>query len=206
MLHKEAVSSELFELLTNLMGQEAFNGMRLVGGTALALQFGHRISVDIDLFGYQEEDDVGLVAILSELGSVERVGSSASIHVFFVDGIKVDFVNYPYPWLDGEVLSERIRMASVRDIAAMKVAAITNRGSRKDFIDLYFLLQEYRLDDICSFYREKFSDGNEWLALRSMTFFEDADREPMPAMLRAISWSEVKSCIVNAVREYSGFH
>jgi hypothetical protein len=100
---------------------------------------------------------------------------------------------------------EGIRMAPTRDIAAMKIAAITQRGSKKDFIDLYCLLQQFSLPEILGFYEEKISDGNRWLALRSIPYFTDADQQPSPAMHIDVSWEEVKTTILNAVSQVSGF-
>lgn len=80
----------------------------------------------------------------------------------------------------------------------MKIAAITQRGSRKDFIDLYLLLNTFSLNQILQFYDSKFSDGNRFLALRSLVFFEDAEREPMPKMFLEVSWDSIKTRIVKA--------
>lgn len=201
MLQTKTVSPELLGLLTQLIQLETLQPLRLVGGTALALQLGHRNSVDIDLFGQHSVDDNQLVAAMQDIGEVEVVGGSKSIKVYFVNGIKVDIVNYHYPWLDPAITTDNIRMASVRDIAAMKIAAITQRGSKKDFIDLYFLLQQFTLPEILSFYKQKITDGNVWMALRSIPHFEDADRQPMPGMYHDISWDTIKSHIEAATRQ-----
>lgn len=204
MLHTETVSVELLGLMTQLMEVEDLGSLRLVGGTALAFQLGHRTSIDIDLFGEHTLHADDLTAILRDFGQVEIVRESASINIYFVNGIKVDFVNYPYGWLDTEVTLEKIRMASIRDIAAMKIAAIANRGSKKDFIDLYFLLQHYSLADIFTFYKDKITDGNEWMALRSLSYFDDAEQQPMPDMFQDVSWPTMKSHIQDTVRIYAG--
>lgn len=201
MLQTKTVSPELLGLLTQLIQLETLQPLRLVGGTALALQLGHRNSVDIDLFGQHSLDDNQLVAAMQDIGEVEVVGGSKSIKVYFVNGIKVDIVNYHYPWLDPAITTDNIRMASVRDIAAMKIAAIIQRGSKKDFIDLYFLLQQFTLPEILSFYKQKITDGNVWMALRSIPYFEDADRQPMPGMYHDILWDTIKSHIEAATRQ-----
>ena len=205
MLYRETVSSELLELLERLMKVEDLQSLRLVGGTALALQLGHRNSVDIDLFGRHEMDEQHLNRVLSAYATVEQLRGSKSIKVFLINGVKVDFVNYSYPWLDPVLEIENIRMASVRDIAAMKIAAITQRGSKKDFIDLYFLLQQFSLTEILAFYKQKITDGNEWMALRSIPYFDDADRQPMPAMFNTISWEAIKASITKAIEAHGGF-
>jgi hypothetical protein len=93
-------------------------------------------------------------------------------------------------------------LAAIEDIAAMKLAAITGRGSKKDFIDIYFILQKYGLSDILKFYEDKYSDGSIFLVLRSLAYFDDAEEEPMPKMLVNISWQEVKKTISNKLKTH----
>lgn len=205
MLQRAAVTAGLLELLGQLMKEEMLSSLRLVGGTALALQIGHRNSVDIDLFGKHDLDDQQFGQLFSQFKKVQLLRSSKSIRVYLVEGIKVDIVNYSYPWLAPIVLDEGIRMAALEDIAAMKIAAITQRGSKKDFIDLYFLLKVFSLEDILHFYEQKITDSNEWMALRSMAFFQDADVQPTPLMLKDVSWESIKRFVLMQVREYSGW-
>lgn len=94
-----------------------------------------------------------------------------------------------------------LRLAGSDDIATMKLQAITGRGSRKDFVDLAFLLERYRLAEMLGLYRQKYPDGSEYLVLRSLTYFDDAEEEPMPRMLVELGWEEVKKRIKEAVRE-----
>ena len=119
-----------------------------------------------------------------------------------MNDIKVDLVNYPYPWLEPVIITDGIRMADSKDIAAMKLAAITGRGTRKDFIDLYFLLKQYTLSEMVSFYEKKYSDGSSFLVLKSLTYFEDADREQTPVMMYHVRWEEVKRTITVLVRQF----
>ncbi|HEY6063386.1 MAG TPA: nucleotidyl transferase AbiEii/AbiGii toxin family protein, partial [Chitinophagaceae bacterium] len=100
-----------------------FSSLRLVGGTAMALQTGHRKSVDLDFFGTQFLEELELTATLSSLGSVTWLNKSNNIKSLLVNGIKVDFVNYSYPWLAGIVKEEDLRLSAIKDIAAMKLAA-----------------------------------------------------------------------------------
>lgn len=202
MLYTETVSKELLDLLKILMSISPFKELRLVGGTSLALQIGHRDSVDLDLFGNLSVDKIELDEILNQFDKVKSLGGSKSINVFFINGIKVDIVNYPYPWLEGSLIEDSIVLAGKRDIAAMKISAITQRGSKKDFIDLYFLLKDFSLKDILSFYKIKFQDANLWMAIRSLTYFDDANLQPMPKMFIEISWNEIKRHINEEVIKY----
>ncbi len=158
MLYRETVAPELLALLNQLTLIEEFSSLRLVGGTALALQLGHRESVDIDLFGRLDVTDEQLKNKLASFGTIEEINISLSIKQFFVNNVKVDIVNYRYLWLDPVHEVEGIRMASLSDIAAMKISAITQRGSKKDFIDLYFLLQHFTMMKVMSFYKEKITE------------------------------------------------
>lgn len=185
------------------MKLSALEDLLLVGGTALALQIGHRESIDIDLFGSHQLDQMALYDLLQKFGKVELVSSSESIFIYFVNDIKTDIVKYPYPWLNPPVVQGIIRMASLADIAAMKIAAITQRGSKKDFIDIYCLLEYFTLEDIMSFYKQKISDSNEWLALRSLTYFEDADQQPSPKLYLDVQWDDIKSMIRKEVIKLS---
>ena len=197
MLHKKAVGPRLLEFIDFLMQQPELNRFVLVGGTALALQIGHRVSVDADLFGIQPLEDLDLAGILAGFGPVTELKRSKSIQVFSVYSIKVDIVNYRYPLLRPIHSVSQIRMASLEDIAAMKLNAIAGRGSRKDFIDLYFLLQHFKLAEIMGFYSQKYTDGSAFMILKSLYYFEDADKEEMPRMLQPVSWESIKSFIEN---------
>lgn len=202
MLHRKAVNTELLELLNELMTHEMFNNFLLVGGTGLALQIGHRHSIDLDLFGKSELDEYEFTAFLNNLGRVQVLKKSKNILIYSVNGIKVDFVNYSYPWLKTPLVSENIRIASREDIGAMKLNAISGRGSKKEFIDLYFLLQEYSLRDLIKFFKDKYHDGSEFLVLKSLTYFEDADQDEMPKMSKTINWEEIKSELRKKIKKY----
>lgn len=202
MLHYQTIEPQTLELLRKLMQIEEFKGLRLVGGTSLALQIGHRQSVDIDLFGTLEIDEIELSEILHKVGSITLLKKTKNINIYLIDGIKVDIVNYPYAWLDEIYFKENIRHASQKDISAMKLAAITGRGSKKDFIDLYFLFQLYSLKEMLEFYKLKYYEASEILTLKSLAYFNDADEEEDPKMCKEITWVTVKSEITNRLKLY----
>ena len=203
MLHYETIIPETQSLLEKLSALPVLDDARLVGGTALALQLGHRTSVDLDFFGRINADSEELRDILREVGRVEVASVSKNINIFWVNGIKVDMVNYPYPWLDLPIEEDGVRLASLRDIAAMKVSAIVNRGTKKDFIDLYTLLRFFKLDDILDIYSRKYSDGSLFIVLKSLTYFDDAETDPMPNVLNDTTWETVKDSIRTVVRNAS---
>ena len=203
MLHYETIIPETHSLLEKLSTLPVLEDARLVGGTALALQLGHRTSVDRDFFGRINADSEDLRDILREVGRVEVASVSKNINIFWINGVKVDMVNYPYPWLDLPIVEDGVRLASLNDIAAMKISAIVNRGTKKDFIDLYTLLQHFALDEILDMYSRKYSDGSLFIVMKSLTYFDDAETDPMPNVLNDTTWETVKDFLRKVVRNSS---
>lgn len=203
MLQLSTIDTATLELLKKLMCFDVFKNMRLVGGTALALQIGHRKSIDLDFFGNIDFQNVYTAKTFANFNKVVILKSSKNINIFSIDDVKVDFVNYDYPWLQGELVTEGIRLAGFEDIAAMKLAAITGRGSRKDFIDIYFLLQQFGLKELLGFYNKKYFDGSEYMVLKSLTYFDDAEKDYDINMVQKVSWRKIKKDIINAVERYN---
>src|SRR5690554_5749968 len=201
MLQTQTVAPDLLEFLKKLMNEKTFDGFALAGGTSLALQMGHRNSIDIDLFGKSEIQHDLFFDILSDFGNAGISRNSKNIFIAEVDGIKVDFVNYKYELLDEILVVDGIRLISKKDIAAMKVAAISGRGSKKDFIDFYFLLQDFSLREILDFYNRKYHDGSEFLAVKSLMYYDDADIQPQPQMFKDFDWNECKRYILEETKK-----
>jgi predicted nucleotidyltransferase len=202
MLHYETVDEGTLGLLKQLQSLSILSEMRLVGGTSLALQIGHRKSIDIDLFGILSADYENLMDELKTLGEVVPLKNSKNIHSLLINEIKVDIVNYEYNWLTNKIKTDNIHLATIEDIAAMKLNAIIGRGSKKDFIDLFFILKDYSLATLIDFYSKKYNDGSTFLVLKSLTYFEDADMEEMPFMFNNIDWKTIKDNIKKAHAEY----
>jgi len=207
MLSLQTVLPDTLELLKVLMQQSLLKDMRLVGGTSLALQYGHRRSVDLDFFGQTTEDVDELTVMMRECSKDMIKGSCTKrIKTYFLNGVKVDVVNYDYKWIDDVVEEDGLRLASPKDIAAMKVNAVMGRGTKKDFIDVYFLLKHYSFDELIQFYLQKYTDGSEYRALLSMSYFADADPQPMPYMFQDVDWEMIKSEIKRRVEQYNRKH
>ncbi|MCF6223961.1 MAG: nucleotidyl transferase AbiEii/AbiGii toxin family protein [Flavobacteriaceae bacterium] len=202
MLHYETVNTKTLELLNKIQSVDIFKNLRLVGGTSLALQIGHRESIDLDFFGELHIDKFEILSALNRFGKVKIRQSTKNINIFSVNGVKVDIVNYPYPWLQKIHLEDNIKLAGKSDIGAMKLSAITGRGSKKDFIDLFFLLKEFSFKEILSFYETKYHDGSTFLVLRSLAYFDDADQEPMPKMIKNVDWDIVKEVITEKLKKF----
>ena len=203
MLSLRTIEPHTLELLRALMQEAALSELRLVGGTALALQYGHRSSVDLDLFGKIDVDGYELQSILSKYGVLKVENETKIIHQYYIDNIKVDIVNYPFEWISPIIEEDGIRLASPIDIAAMKVNAIEGRGTKKDFIDMYMLLQHYSLKEIIAFYQQKYPNYSIFRALRSLTYFEDAEDQFMPRMFIEDTWEDMKLYITNQVKLYN---
>ena len=204
MLSYSTVEPNTLALLKSLMEENAFSDMRLVGGTALALQYGHRQSIDLDFFGELSCDIEDTKAVLSKHGQVTILKETETIRIYIVNNIKVDFVHYNcYPWIEEAIVEDGIRLASAKDIAAMKINAIEGRGTRKDFVDIYFLLKHFTLSEIISFYKEKYPNYSDFRALMSLTYFEDAEQQPMPRMLDKTVWTDMQQKILEEVRKYN---
>jgi predicted nucleotidyltransferase component of viral defense system len=201
MLQISTVQPSTLELLINLQKIDFLKFTRLVGGTALALQLGHRHSIDLDFFGQLVADTESITDQLVREGfDVKIESNSKNIHVFRINGIKTDLVNYRYAWIDNMIEDSGIRLAGLKDIAAMKIATITNRGTKKDFIDIYFLLNRFSLKEIMDFYLEKYPDGSSFLAYKSLSYFADAENQVMPKMLIPTNWDKVKKRIIAEVK------
>ena len=202
MLHAETVEPSTLDLLKRLQRLPDLTNTRLVGGTALALHLGHRKSVDLDLFG-SFDPIMSYRKLLADAGySVEGV-ENGTVQSLRVDNVKVDLVNYPYPWMDDATEEGDIRLAGLKDIAAMKLSAVANRGRKKDFIDVARLLDLFTLDEMLAFYKSKFSVSEVSFPLRGLMYFDDAEEDPMPEMFDGdLTWENVKKTVVAATRKY----
>jgi len=196
MLQLSAIEQNTFELLKKLQKLPLLAKTRLVGGTALALQIGHRKSIDLDFFGELDFEIQELIDNIKEFADLTILSESKNIHIYSINGIKVDFVNYKYPWIDDAICEDGILLAGIKDIAAMKISAIIGRGTKKDFIDIAFLLQKFSLKDILDFYSLKYNDGSIFAAMKSLTYFDDAEDDIMPDMLIKKSWKQAKKEII----------
>ena len=204
MLFFKTLETQTLALLKRLQGLPELADTRLVGGTALALQLGHRISLDLDVFG-KWDYSLDLRQILSSVGQAEKASGTPDgrMAFFFIEGVKVDFVSYEmFEWLEPPVMEDGVRLAGIKDIAAMKINAITNRGSRKDFVDIARLLDDCSLEDMFGWFLQKYPDANPALALRSLAYFADAETMPMPRMMIPFDWGEAKERIRSAVSDF----
>jgi predicted nucleotidyltransferase component of viral defense system len=206
MLQTFTVEKQTLALLKRLQQLPVFHNSRLVGGTALALHLGHRNSIDLDFFGSFEYSLIDFTDAFNREGfTFNSTQNTSLINIFDIEGVKVDIVNYPFEWLEAPVEDDGIILAGMKDIASMKLAAITNRGTKKDFIDIYFLLQHYSLNEMLQFYKLKYKTDAIYNVIRSLVYFADAESDPLPKMYVPLQWNDVKSSIKDSVKEISIF-
>ncbi len=179
----------------------------LAGGTALAIQLGHRRSTDLDWFTPQPMGDVmPLASLIKERGIPFRIHQveKGTLHGT-AWGVRISFFEYRYPLLQKKIAGGEFgcRLASLPDIAAMKLSAIAQRGSKKDFLDLYALgVRGFSLKDLILFYKRKFSIEDVGHLLYALSYFDDAQKERMPVMLWKTDWKAVKGTIQEWVKAF----
>lgn len=191
------------QVLENIKNIDIKKQFYLAGGTALALQLGHRKSIDLDFFIADFPKHQLLIQSLSAL-KPKIINQAQGTLDMDIDGVKVSFLEYKYPLINPTENYLGVAMASIIDIACMKLTAISSRGAKKDFIDLYFLLKKYTLSDIFDKFEKKYQGVKyqKLHILKSIVYFADADVEPDPDMLIPISWDEVKKDLEEKVKEF----
>jgi len=202
MLQISTVAPNTLELLKKIQSISELADTRLVGGTALAFHLGHRLSIDLDLFGSFEQEIITKILSTESFNSFIVLSETNAVKHYLINQIKVDIVNYEqYQWLEKPLIEGQIRVAGLKDIAAMKIAAIANRGSKKDFIDLFFLLNIFDIHEIIEFYKTKYSFSEVFFAIRSLSYFDDAEKDEMPKMYIQTKWEDVKKRVSAEVRQ-----
>ncbi len=167
----------------------------LAGGTALALHFGHRISEDLDFFTLQALDENILLSNLKKLPEFKEEGTAWRTVWGKIGNTKFSLFYYQYPLIKKLINFEGIQILDKEDIAAMKIHALEDRGTKRDFIDLYFLAKEFSLEQMLKFYDQKYGvlKKHFYMILRSLDYFQDAEQEDIsPEMIKKVSWDKVK--------------
>lgn len=199
MLHQSAVPLNLFRLLEDLQPNTTAAGFSLAGGTSLALQLGHRVSVDLDFFTVSDFQPNDLASQLG-VGPESITGIAEGTLQLRLGDIKVEFLKHSYPKLADDLRVQGVSMWSFEDICAMKLNAIANRGSKKDFYDIAALFDHFPLEVMLPFYQAKYRPASLLMVIRSLAWFDDADAEPDPISLRDETWSLIKGKISSAIR------
>lgn len=206
-MHEEVLPAGTRDVFQRLAKSGIVNNAYLAGGTNIALQLGHRISRDLDFFTPTKFDERALAQQLEAQGlKTDRI-EWQTIDGYFGD-VKFSWFFYTYPLLFETVTYDGIHLVDLRDAAAMKVEAIAARGTRRDFVDLFVLLQQkgWRMVELFSWYQQKYGGTRNTMlhALKSLAYFDDADTDETPlVLLQPVDWQEVKRYFRAAVDEYT---
>jgi hypothetical protein len=192
--HREVIPASTETTLRTLRDAHLVDRFYLAGGTGLALQFGHRLSLDLDFFAHEQFDEEGLLQQVQVLDGFSLVARAPYTLHATVNETKVSFLGYAYPMLFPAKLFLGVAVADPRDIACMKLSAIASRGTKRDFVDLYLCAQSYGLPEILRLFHQKYAQTHysRIHILKSLTFFIDAEKDPMPHMLVTLDWDKVK--------------
>lgn len=206
MLHQEAIEPSTLELIRSLQQKTYLHGFFLVGGTALSLWLGHRKSVDIDLFSNFDFDTAALLEKLHGDFPYQVYYTASNTLKGSINNVEVDILAHRYIYLQKPTIDSGIHILSVPDIIAMKLNAIATSGQRsKDFIDIYYLLDEYDIGTMLSFYLNKYKQENDSLILKSLIYFDDVDPAGWPVMIMnpELTWNNVKLRLEKEVLRYA---
>lgn len=201
MLHYQTVEPATLGLLKRICEVPELNSFLLVGGTNLALRFGHRVSVDLDFFTSEKFNPEQVVSTVARFfRHFELVFQKNQTLIFDIENVRVDFVWYPFEWLHPFDNIDGMRLAHIEDIIPMKIQGLENRKSKKDFWDIACLLDVYSMEQMMEIMKKKFPFVDIGHLIHSFTHFDDADQQPDPMSLNGISWNEVKRKIeTNAI-------
>lgn len=191
---REVIPPSTETALILLRDAKLFDRFYLAGGTGLALQFGHRLSLDLDLFSKEHFDEEMLIQQVQTIAGFELIARAPYTLHATIQKTKVSFLGYDYPMLFPAMPFLDVAVADAIDIACMKVSAMASRGAKRDFIDLYVAAQRFGLREILQYFDRKYerTHYNRIHILKSLTFFGDAEKDPMPHMLTALDWDTVK--------------
>ena len=190
----ETITAGMLEVLRALQERTVLEGAYLAGRTGLALRLGHRLSVDLDFFIGEALDEDMLLRRIQRISGIAGVQRAPQTLHLIIQGVKVSLLGYSYPLLFAAEKFESVPVADPRDIACMKIAAIASRGSKRDFVDLYAACRLYGLPEVLVLFRRKYAQvGYSGLhIIKSLTYFADAEKDPMPHMLAPFDWRDVK--------------
>lgn len=202
-MHTEALTKKAKELFPTLKN---FNDFYLAGGTALALQIGHRVSVDFDLFCKKEIDKElypKVKRIFFDQETILSVSNPDELTVF-VDGLKISFIKYPFPLIFGLIEYQAIKLLSIKEIAATKAYTINRRGSFKDYVDLFFIILEKHssLEEIIEIAEKKYrNEFNSRLFLEQLVYLDDIEDTKIEFLKDRVDKNRIKNFFEEKIKE-----
>ncbi len=203
MLHLETVSSSLQALIQRVCQQPELLDFRLVGGTALSLFMGHRISVDADFFTDHSFDKrVVEQTLVKQLPGIMKVQEAVYGFTWVYQQLKIDFYDWKVPFLKPPYVEHEMRLASLEDIAAYKLDAIVGRKTEKDFRDVAELLTHFSLSEMIGFYKEKYPYNNPKLVLDHLAAVQHVRADETLILVKARTWSAIETLILSTLKQY----
>ena len=202
-LFYNAASVELLNITKSISSNTFFADFRLCGGTALALQVGHRVSLDADFVSEKSFDQNEILkSVKKNFKNVTDVQSGTHGVFLKVNGIKIDFLTWNIPFIRPVVERDGILLAHVEEIIAMKLFAITQRGEKKDYMDISSMLKYFTLKQMLSFFNERHPENDELGLLRYLSSYSDVEHQPEPVMLNNLTWHDCKQHLQNAIQGF----
>lgn len=200
-MHEKVLPKGSKDLLAKMKSASSphLNDWVLAGGTGLALQIGHRVSEDFDFFRIDSFTINKLHDVLKLFKSYETLQEDEKTLTVIISDIKISFFCIKDPFIFELKPYSFFSLADIKDISLMKLLAISGRGSRKDFVDLYSILRRgYVLQDLFNYIPKKYKKGrlNIYHILKSLTYFDDAEKEPLPDMLEPFDWNECRNFFI----------
>jgi len=184
-------------------------GFYLAGGTALALQFGHRTSQDLDFYTKKHFDPIKLTKEFEKVFKKDLKTSRTAKDTLWIKIKNTDlsFFRYPYSLIRSLVSYKTVKLASIDDIIAMKIEAIITRGKKRDFVDMYFAIKKYGIKKVLSFFKEKYPEAfNEYNCITGLTYFKDAEEREQGRkriyIYSNVDWRGIKKYITEEVKKY----
>ena len=205
-MHEECFPEKGWEVLATLKPILLKHAAVLAGGTALALHIGHRVSLDLDFFTASAFDLESVISAIRRTGQNFHILAEGEEHlVMDIEGVKFSLFRYEYPFLDKPARHQGVNIASILDIAAMKIIAISQRGTKRDFVDMYFILQNIPFYKVAEHMVRRFGKErvNPVLIGKALTYFADADSNPEPEYIKKVKWEKIRTFFKQHAKQFT---
>jgi hypothetical protein len=192
MLHLNTIDNSTHQILPSLQIKEYLQNFALVGDTNLSLRYGHRKSIDLDMFCTDPFDPLLLSDLLRIDFNYNYTSNNKYMLFGYINNVKIDIVHHPFALLEPLEVIDSTKLFSLADVSAMKLFAVTRRGANKDFYDIFQLCADLGVKTVIENFSKKYGADKVWMMQKSIVYFEEADKEEDPTLLLPITWNQVK--------------
>ncbi len=201
-MYINTILEETHKLLNSFNEDSLPQDTYLAGGSAISLQLGHRKSIDLDFFTRHEFNEDQWIQKLEKSYSLELFSKDWQTIIGDIESVKFSLFYYKYPLIKNLTPFENIKLASLEDLAAMKLDTVMSRGTKRDLVDIYFLAQKFGLDNLYKFYNQKFGnfEKREIMIKKALIYFDDAENDVEPNILVEFNWNGLKKYFVKNVK------